>query len=61
MTKKLFRSKQNSVIAGLCGGLGEYFNVDPIIVRLIAVALFLAGAIGFLLYIIGWIAVPKKN
>ncbi len=41
MDKKLYRSTKNSMIAGVCGGLGEYFNIDPTIVRLLAVLLIL--------------------
>ncbi len=59
-TKRLFRSKKNKVISGLCGGLGTYFNIDPVIVRLIAVGLVLIAGGGVLLYLIGWIAVPKE-
>ncbi len=50
------------MIAGVCGGLGEYLNVDPTLVRLIFVALvlFTGVAPGILAYIIWWIVVPKK-
>jgi phage shock protein C len=48
------------VIAGVCGGLAEYFNVDPTIMRLIFVALALAAGPGLLLYIIMWIVVPQN-
>ena len=57
--KKLMRSKKNKVIAGVCGGLGEYLNVDPTIIRL-AVALFSAmGGSGLLLYVIAAIVMPE--
>lgn len=60
MTKRLYRSTSNRKIAGVCGGLAEYFNIDPVIVRLIAVVLLLPGAApGLLPYIIMWIVVPK--
>lgn len=59
-TKRLFRSKKNKVISGLCGGLGAYFNIDPVIVRLIAIGLVLIAGGGVLLYLIGWIAVPQE-
>lgn len=60
-SKKLYRSKKNRIIAGICGGLGEYFNVDPTIVRLIWVFLVVFGmGAGILLYIIFWIIIPKK-
>ena len=61
MTKKLYRSTSDKMIAGVCGGLAEYFNIDPVIVRLVAVLLLLPGGVpGFLPYIILWIVVPEK-
>jgi len=61
MEKKLYRSTKNSMIAGVCGGLGEYFNIDPTIVRLLAILLIFAQGIGILLYIIAWIIVPRAE
>jgi phage shock protein C len=61
MEKKLYRSTKNSMIAGVCGGLGEYFNIDPTIVRLLAVLLIFAEGVGILLYIIAWIIVPRAE
>jgi phage shock protein C len=61
MEKKLYRSKKDSIIAGVCGGLGEYFNIDPVIFRIIAVILVLASGIGLLAYIIAWIVVPQRK
>jgi len=59
--KRLYRSNKNRMIAGVCGGLAEYFNIDPTIVRLIWVLLTLmsVGA-GVLAYIIAWIVIPRK-
>jgi phage shock protein PspC (stress-responsive transcriptional regulator) len=60
--KKLYRSTDNRMIAGVCAGLAEYFGIDPIIVRIIAVALLLPGGLpGFLPYVILWIIIPKKG
>jgi phage shock protein C len=59
MQKTLYRSRQNRMIAGVCGGLGEYFNVDPTIVRLIFVLVGLLGGPGLILYIIMAIIVPE--
>ncbi len=61
MEKKLYRSTKNSMIGGVCGGLGEYFNIDSTIVRLLAVLLIFANGIGVLLYIIAWIIVPRAE
>lgn len=59
--KKLYRSKTNRVIAGVCGGLGDYFDVDPIIFRILFVALVFGQATGILLYIILWIIIPEEG
>lgn len=58
--KKLYRSKTNRIIAGVCGGLGEYFNIDPTIVRLIWILFSLAAGAGVLVYIIAWLIVPEQ-
>jgi phage shock protein C len=60
MEKKLYRSRTNSMIAGVCGGLGEYLNVDPTILRVVAVLLIFADGIGLLAYIVGWIIIPRR-
>lgn len=59
--KRLYRSTDQRMIAGVCGGIAEYFNIDVTIIRIIAVILLLPGAApGFLPYVILWIIVPKK-
>jgi len=60
MEKKLYRSRKNSMIGGVCGGLGEYLNVDPTIMRLVAILLVFANGIGLLAYIIAWIIIPRN-
>ncbi len=61
MTKRLYRSLNDRMIAGVCGGLAEYFDIDPVVVRIIAVILLLPGGLpGFLPYIILWIIVPEN-
>ena len=61
MDRKLYRSRTDSMIAGICGGLAEYFKVDTIIVRIAAVILALtAHGAGLLAYLIFWIVVPQK-
>ncbi|PKK84436.1 MAG: hypothetical protein CVT49_03685 [candidate division Zixibacteria bacterium HGW-Zixibacteria-1] len=60
MDKKLYRSTADSKIAGVCGGLGEYFNIDPTIIRIIAIILVFADGAGLLGYIIAWIVMPKR-
>lgn len=60
MAKKLYRSREARKIAGVCGGLGEYFDIDPTIIRLIWLAMLFAVGSGVLAYIIAWIIVPEK-
>ena len=61
MMKRLYRNKQDGKIAGICSGIGAYFEIDPVIVRLLfLIALFLGGG-GLLVYIIGWMIVPAKQ
>ncbi|HLR21143.1 MAG TPA: PspC domain-containing protein [Tissierellaceae bacterium] len=62
MEKKLYRSKTNKMIAGVCGGIGEYFNIDPTLVRLIWVLLSVPMALfgGVLAYIIAAIIIPIR-
>ncbi len=60
MAKKLYRSRHDRMIAGVCGGLAEYFDIDSTLVRLIAVALTIAGGSGILAYIIFWFVVPQR-
>jgi phage shock protein PspC (stress-responsive transcriptional regulator) len=60
--RRLYRDPDHRVIGGVCGGLGAYFNMDPVILRIIFVALlFITGGAAFLAYIILWIAVPKAK
>jgi phage shock protein PspC (stress-responsive transcriptional regulator) len=58
--KKLYRSKEYRAIAGVCGGLGEYFDIDPIIFRMIFIGLLFGGGSGLIIYILMWIFVPAK-
>ncbi len=58
---KLYRSKKNKIIAGICGGIGEYFKIDPTLVRLLwlLVSVMSVGA-GLVAYIIAWIIIPEE-
>lgn len=59
--KKLYRSRKQSVISGVCGGIGEYFNIDPVIVRVLWVVIGLSmNGTGIFLYIIAAIVIPKE-
>ena len=59
--KRLFRSDTNKVFAGVCGGIGEYFNIDPTILRVIVVIAMFGFGTGFLAYIIAWLIMPKRR
>lgn len=60
MYKKLYRSVTDKMLGGVCGGLAEYFAIDPVIVRLIFVLAVIFGGSGILAYIILWIIIPQK-
>ena len=58
--KKLYRNNTAYKIAGICSGIGDYFEIDPVIIRLVfLLGLFLGG--GLIVYIIGWIIIPEKD
>ena len=61
--KRLYRSDKNKVIAGVCGGLGEFMGVDPVIIRLLFVlaTLLTFGFGGILFYLFAWIIMPKRR
>jgi len=60
MKKKLYRSRKDSKIAGICGGIAEYFNIDSTIVRLLAIFTIFFGGGGIIAYIIAWIIIPLE-
>ena len=57
--KRLYKSRKNCVIDGVCGGLGEYLDVDPVLVRIVAVVFLFVGGSALIAYIIGMIIIPK--
>lgn len=57
--KKLTRSVSDKKIAGVCGGLAKYFNVDPTVIRILALVALLCASVGFWAYIIVWICAPE--
>jgi phage shock protein C len=59
--RRLYRSRSNRVIAGICGGLGEYLNADPTIIRLIWILLTLLGGSGLIIYIIAYFIIPVRT
>ncbi len=60
MTKKLYRSRTNRQLAGVCGGLGDYFGVDSTLVRILFVIFALLGGPGLILYIILALIIPNE-
>jgi phage shock protein C len=58
--KRLYRSGKDRILGGVCGGIGEYFQIDPVIIRLLFVILAFAWGFGVLLYIIAWIIIPRN-
>jgi phage shock protein C len=60
MAKKLYRSRKDRVLVGVCGGVGNYFNVDPVLIRLAWVLASLACGAGILVYVIAAVLMPEK-
>ena len=58
--KRLYKSSTNRVLCGVCGGIGEFLNIDPTIVRLLCVLLIFCAGGGLLAYIIAAIIIPAK-
>ena len=60
-TKRLYRTREGRVVAGVCAGIAAYFGIDPTLVRL-AFALFtIFGGAGVLLYLVAWIVIPEEG
>lgn len=60
MAERLYRSRTKKVIGGVAGGLGEYLNIDPVLIRVLFVIITLINGLGLLLYIILWIVVQEE-
>ena len=58
--RKVKRDSSNGILGGVCEGLGEYFNIDPVIIRLIFLATSMMLGGGILTYIIAWIIIPDR-
>ena len=59
--RRLERSRTDRVVAGVCGGLGDYFDIDPVIFRIAFVVLAFVGGAGFLLYPAAWLLLPEEG
>ena len=60
MNKRLYRSEANKMLCGVCGGIAEYFDIDPTLVRLAWALFCILGGSGILAYIIAAIIIPKS-
>jgi len=58
--KRVYRSKKSKMLAGVCGGIAEYFDMDPVLVRLLFVLLALMGFAGIILYLVAWLIIPEN-
>lgn len=59
--KKLCRNANDKVIAGVCSGIGEYFDLDPVLIRVIWVVFALAAGSGVIAYLIAWMIIPERS
>ncbi len=59
--KKLYRNTENKMLAGVCSGIADYFDIDPTLVRLVWVLFSLLGGSGLLAYIIAAIIIPERT
>ena len=57
--RRIYRSKHARMLGGVCGGMAEYFNVDPVLFRLLFVLLTLMGFAGIVLYLVAWLIIPE--
>ena len=58
MSKRLYRSSLDKQLGGVCGGMAEYLDIDPSLVRIGAILLLLVGGTGFLAYLVAWLVIP---
>ena len=59
-TKRLYKSSTNRVLCGVCGGIGEYLNLDPTIIRLLCLLLVCGVGSGLLIYIVAAVIIPEE-
>lgn len=61
MDRKIYLSDTNRKIAGVCGGIVEYFGIDPVLVRILWLVFIFLDGFGLLAYIVAWIAIPRRS
>ena len=59
-TRKLYRSRKDRKMAGVCGGLAEYLNTDPTVIRVLFIVLAVLGGAGAVIYLAMWLIVPEE-
>ncbi|MBT7014888.1 MAG: PspC domain-containing protein [Anaerolineae bacterium] len=59
--KTLYRTEKDKMIGGVCGGLGEYFEIDPALVRLLFALIFFGYGAGLMVYVLLWIIMPSED
>lgn len=58
MSKRLYRSSLDKQLGGVCGGVADYLDIDPSLVRIGAILLLFVGGTGFLAYLVAWLVIP---
>ena len=58
--KRVYRSKKGKMLAGVCGGIADYFEIDPVLVRLLFVLLLFMGLVGIIIYLVAWLLIPEN-
>jgi phage shock protein PspC (stress-responsive transcriptional regulator) len=61
MEKKLYRSRTDKKLCGVCGGIAEYFGIDTLLVRCVFVVFTLCGSVSFWIYLLLWLLAPKSK
>ena len=59
--QRLVRSRSERVVAGVCGGIGRYLGVDPVLLRIAFIVLALANGLGVIAYVVAWVAIPEER
>jgi phage shock protein C len=59
-SRRLYRSRKNRKVAGVCGGLAEYLNTDPTVIRVLFIVLTVMGGAGGVIYLAMWLIVPEE-
>ncbi|WEL19254.1 PspC domain-containing protein [Candidatus Nanohalococcus occultus] len=59
--KRLYRSEHDKILGGVCGGIAEYYDLDPSLVRIVTVLIVLGTGVGILPYLIAWLIIPKES